>query len=42
MVTYKEKMKLRETYKKYKIGLIKEEDLSDEELMLLQKYYGVR
>ena len=37
----KRKQELRETYKKFKIGLITEDDLTDEQLVLLQKYYGV-
>ena len=33
--------KLRETYKRYKAGLILEDDLTEEEKYLLKKYYGL-
>jgi hypothetical protein len=32
---------LHEVYKKYKVGLIKESDLTDDQKRLLKKYYGV-
>jgi predicted molibdopterin-dependent oxidoreductase YjgC len=33
--------KLREKYKRYKAGIISEDDLTEEEKYLLQKYYGL-
>lgn len=35
------KRELRETYKRFKVGLITEDDLTDEQRFLLRKYYGV-
>ncbi len=37
----KQKQELRQTYKRYKAGLIKEEQLDDETKRLLRKYYGL-
>jgi len=37
----KQKQELRQTYKRYKAGMIKEEDLTDEQKRLLKKYYGL-
>ena len=36
------KKRLRQLYKRFKVGLIKEEDLTSEEKNLLVKYYGVK
>ena len=36
------KKELRSLYKKYKVGLVRQEDLSDDELFLLTKYYPVK
>lgn len=33
---------LRRLYKKYKVGLVKERDLTEEEKKLLVKYYGIK
>jgi len=33
---------LHQVYKRYKAGLVKEEDLTDEQKRLFRKYYGVR
>jgi hypothetical protein len=38
---YKEKVRLRSVYKKWKVGLIHEDDISPEDMILLRKYYGV-
>ena len=38
----KRKKELHSLYKKYKVGLVTQEDLSAEEILLLTKYYGVR
>ena len=38
---WKAPLLLHEKYKKYKVGLLTEEDLTDEEIMLMQKYYGL-
>lgn len=37
----KQKQELRQTYKRYKAGLIKEEQLTGEQKRLLRKYYGL-
>jgi hypothetical protein len=39
---YKEKVRLRSVYKKWKVGLISWEDVAPEDQLLLEKYYGVR
>jgi hypothetical protein len=36
------KRQLHALYKRYKTGLIGEEDLTDEQRFLLTKYYGVK
>lgn len=38
---HKQKEELRQTYKRYKVGLIKEDELTDEQKRLLKKYYGL-
>lgn len=38
----KRKAELHSTYKKFKVGMINGENLTDEERFLLTKYYGVR
>ena len=38
----KRKRELHSLYKKYKVGMISGEDLTDEQRLLLMKYYGVR
>ena len=38
----KRKEELRSLYKRYKVGLVTEEELTDEERVLLIKYYGVK
>lgn len=35
-------IQLRQVYKRYKVGLIKEEELSSDTKRLLHKYYGVK
>ena len=37
----KRKKELRSLYKKYKVGIVTDEDLTDEQRVLLKKYYGV-
>ena len=36
------KKQLRSLYKKYKVGLVSEEELTDDQRFLLAKYYGVK
>lgn len=36
------KKQLRSLYKKYKVGLVREEDLTDDERFLLKKYYNIQ
>lgn len=36
----KQKQELRQLYKRYKAGIIKEEQLTEEQKRLLRKYYG--
>jgi len=36
------KKQLRGLWKKYKVGLITEDDMTDEEVVLLRKYYPVK
>ena len=38
----KRKKELHSLYKKYKVGMITQEDLSAEEILLLTKYYPVK
>lgn len=38
----KRKAELRSLYKRYKVGLVVEEDLTSEQKVLLIKYYGVK
>lgn len=38
----KRKKELRSLYKKYKVGMLSQEDLTSDEIFLLTKYYGVR
>lgn len=38
---YKKKMRLRGIYKQWKVGLVSWEQISPEDKLLLQKYYGV-
>lgn len=38
---FKRKQNLRGLYKRYKVGLVTEEDLTDEQRALLMKYYGL-
>lgn len=46
MTTKKEfnrrKRELHSLYKKYKVGLVGEEELTDDQRFLLQKYYGIK
>jgi len=35
------KAELRELYKQYKVGIVTEEELTDEQRVLLKKYFGV-
>ena len=41
MVENKQKTYLRMLYKRYKVGLITEDDLTEKEKKLLRKYYGL-
>lgn len=34
-------VELRQLYKRYKVGLVKQDELTDEQRRLLRKYYGV-
>lgn len=36
------KKQLRSLYKKYKVGLVSEEELTDDERFLLMKYYNLK
>lgn len=36
------KKELRSLYKKYKVGMIGQDELSDDDIFLLTKYYGVK
>lgn len=38
----KRKRDLREVYKRYKAGLLKEDELTAEQRALLKRYYGVK
>jgi hypothetical protein len=38
----KEKRRLRELYKRCKVGLVRLDEVSDRDLFLLKKYYGVK
>jgi hypothetical protein len=40
-ISHKEKMLLHQTYKRLKVGLVQWEDLSPEDQVLLQRFYGV-
>lgn len=37
-----EKRRLRELYKRYKVGIVKSEQLSEKDKLLLKKYFGIK
>ena len=38
----RKKRELRELYKRYKVGIVTADELTDDQCFLLKKYYGVK
>jgi hypothetical protein len=40
-IPYKEKMRMHQLYKQLKVGLVQWEDISPEDKIVLQRFYGI-